>query len=101
MIKHQLQETTATMKRRKYEKELRKLQIELCRLQNWVVHKGLRVIIVFEGRDAAGKGGHDQSDHRACQPARVPRRGITGPFRPRENPTLYPALPQPVDFAKS
>ena len=40
-----------------YEKELRKLQVELCRLQDWVKHKGLRVIIVFEGRDAAGKGG--------------------------------------------
>ena len=40
-----------------YVKELRKLQAELCRLQEWVKHKGLRVIIVFEGRDAAGKGG--------------------------------------------
>jgi polyphosphate kinase 2 len=45
------------MKRKDYEKELRKLQTELCRLQHWVVHKGLRVVIVFEGRDAAGKGG--------------------------------------------
>jgi polyphosphate kinase 2 len=45
------------MKRKKYEKELQKLQTELCRLQDWVVHKGLRVIVVFEGRDAAGKGG--------------------------------------------
>jgi polyphosphate kinase 2 len=45
------------MKRKQYEKELRALQMELCRLQAWVVHKGLRVIIVFEGRDAAGKGG--------------------------------------------
>jgi polyphosphate kinase 2 len=45
------------MKRKEYEKELRKLQVELCRLQDWVVHKGLRVVIVFEGRDAAGKGG--------------------------------------------
>ena len=45
------------LKRRLYEKELRKLQIQLCRLQDWVKHKGLRVIIVFEGRDAAGKGG--------------------------------------------
>jgi polyphosphate kinase 2 len=42
---------------KKYAKELRKLQGELCRLQEWVKHKGLRVIIVFEGRDAAGKGG--------------------------------------------
>jgi polyphosphate kinase 2 len=45
------------MKRKQYEKELRALQTELCRLQDWVVHKGLRVVIVFEGRDAAGKGG--------------------------------------------
>ena len=42
---------------KKYLKELRKLQGELCRLQEWIKHKGLRVIIVFEGRDAAGKGG--------------------------------------------
>jgi polyphosphate kinase 2 len=45
------------MKRKKYEKELRKLQAELCRLQDWVRQEGLRVIVVFEGRDAAGKGG--------------------------------------------
>src|SRR4051794_28504462 len=42
---------------KKYEKELRKLQAELCHLQDWVKHKGLRVIVVFEGRDGAGKGG--------------------------------------------
>ena len=45
------------MKRKKYEKTLRKLQGELCGLQEWVKEKGLRVIVVFEGRDAAGKGG--------------------------------------------
>jgi polyphosphate kinase 2 len=45
------------LKRKKYDKELRKLQGELCKLQAWVKHKGLRVIVVFEGRDAAGKGG--------------------------------------------
>src|SRR5436190_18175595 len=45
------------LKTKKYEKELRKLQAELCKLQEWVKYKGLRVIIVFEGRDAAGKGG--------------------------------------------
>jgi polyphosphate kinase 2 len=43
--------------RKEYTKELRKLQVELCRLQDWVKHKGLRVIVVFEGRDGAGKGG--------------------------------------------
>src|SRR5262244_1722913 len=45
------------LRNKKYSKELRKLQGELCKLQEWVKHKGLRVIIVFEGRDAAGKGG--------------------------------------------
>jgi polyphosphate kinase 2 len=45
------------MKTKAYEKELEKLQGRLCTLQEWVKHKGLRVIIVFEGRDAAGKGG--------------------------------------------
>jgi polyphosphate kinase 2 len=45
------------MKRKIYEKELGKLQVELCHLQEWVKEKKLRVIILFEGRDAAGKGG--------------------------------------------
>src|SRR6266853_6283506 len=45
------------LKRKKYEKELSRLQVELCKLQNWVKYKGLRVIVIFEGRDAAGKGG--------------------------------------------
>jgi polyphosphate kinase 2 len=45
------------MKRKKYESELHGLQVELCRLQEWVKYKGLRVIIIFEGRDTAGKGG--------------------------------------------
>jgi polyphosphate kinase 2 len=45
------------MKTAKYEKALRKLQVELCYLQDWVKAKGLRVIIIFEGRDGAGKGG--------------------------------------------
>jgi polyphosphate kinase 2 len=45
------------MKTAKYEKALRKLQVELCHLQDWVKAKGLRVIIIFEGRDGAGKGG--------------------------------------------
>jgi polyphosphate kinase 2 len=45
------------MKRKAYEAELRKLQVKLCLLQEWVKDKGLRAIIVLEGRDAAGKGG--------------------------------------------
>ena len=45
------------MSRKVFDRELEKVQIELCRLQKWVVQKGLRVVVVFEGRDAAGKGG--------------------------------------------
>jgi polyphosphate kinase 2 len=45
------------MKRKDYEKELHKLHVQLCHLQEWVKLKGLRVIVLFEGRDAAGKGG--------------------------------------------
>jgi polyphosphate kinase len=45
------------LSRKEYEKELRKLQIELCRLQEWTVHEGRRTVVVFEGRDGAGKGG--------------------------------------------
>jgi len=40
-----------------YEKELARLHVELVKLQGWVVHKGLKVCVVFEGRDGAGKGG--------------------------------------------
>jgi polyphosphate kinase 2 len=47
----------ARMKRKAYEKELRKLQVQLCHLQQWVRAKNLRAIILFEGRDTAGKGG--------------------------------------------
>src|SRR5215467_9839668 len=45
------------LKGKKYMRELRKLQGELCHLQEWVKYKRMRVIIIFEGRDAAGKGG--------------------------------------------
>jgi len=45
------------LKRKEYENVLRELQAELCSLQNWVKQTGQRIIVVFEGRDAAGKGG--------------------------------------------
>ena len=45
------------LKRKDYDKELDRLHVELVKLQGWVVHKGLRICIVFEGRDGAGKGG--------------------------------------------
>jgi polyphosphate kinase len=56
MAKHQNGDG-GKMKRKPYEKALRKLQVELCHLQEWVKAKRPKIIIVFEGRDAAGKGG--------------------------------------------
>ena len=50
-------EPAEKLKRKVYEKELRKLQEELCHLQDWIKASGERVIVVLEGRDAAGKGG--------------------------------------------
>lgn len=49
--------SNAPLKTKEYEKELRRLHVELVKLQQWVVAKGLKVCIVFEGRDGAGKGG--------------------------------------------
>jgi polyphosphate kinase 2 len=50
-------EVNTPLKNKEYEKELRRLHVELVKLQQWVVAKGLKVCIVFEGRDGAGKGG--------------------------------------------
>ena len=48
---------TKVLTREQYEKELAHLQTELVRLQEWIVHEGLKVVVLFEGRDTAGKGG--------------------------------------------
>jgi polyphosphate kinase 2 len=50
-------ETGKKLKRREYEHQLAQLHVEFVKLQQWVVHKGLKVCILFEGRDGAGKGG--------------------------------------------
>src|ERR1700704_977451 len=50
-------QTVEKLGRKRYEKELARLQGGLVRLQEWVVHEGIKVCIVFEGRDTAGKGG--------------------------------------------
>jgi polyphosphate kinase len=52
-----VEEAPPRMKRAAYERELATLDVELARLQEWVRHAGLRVVVIFEGRDAAGKGG--------------------------------------------
>ncbi len=73
------------MKRAKYERELGKLQVRLAHLQRWVKEAGLRVIVVFEGRDGAGKGGTI--------------RAITERLSPRVFRVV--ALPAPSDREKS
>ena len=78
-------ETNGKLKQKSYERELRHLQVELCRLQAWVKHKGLRAIIIFEGRDGAGKGGTI--------------RAITERVSPRVFRVV--ALPAPSDREKS
>ena len=78
-------EAPAKFKRKDYEKELRKLQAELCAVQDWVVKTGQRVIIVFEGRDPAGKGGTI--------------RAITEKVSPRVFHVI--ALPAPTEREKS
>ena len=50
-------ESAKKFKRKAYEKQLHKLQVELCHLQDWVKAEGAQIIIIFEGRDTAGKGG--------------------------------------------
>ena len=47
----------AKLAKKEYEAELFNLQVELVKLQDWVKHSGARIVIIFEGRDAAGKGG--------------------------------------------
>jgi polyphosphate kinase len=73
------------VKRKDYEKELRKLQTELCSLQDWVKATGERIIVIFEGRDAAGKGGTI--------------RALTERVSPRTFRLV--ALPAPTDREKS
>jgi polyphosphate kinase 2 len=55
--KKQTKDKSQRIDNKVYEKELFKLQLELVKLQEWIKHKGLKVIVIFEGRDAAGKGG--------------------------------------------
>jgi len=86
--KHDVAETNAAsskIKRKEFEKELAKLQVELTRLQTWVKATGARVIVVFEGRDTAGKG------------------GVISRITARTSPRVYRhvALPAPSDREKT
>ena len=69
-------EVAGKLKRKEYEHELARLHVEFVKLQQWVVHQGLKVCIIFEGRDGAGKGG-DKSDHRTGQSPGLSSRGVS------------------------
>jgi len=65
------------IKNRVYERELARLQLELVKLQMWIKHKGLKIVVIFEGRDAAGKGGTikritESLNPRTCRVAALP-----------------------------
>jgi polyphosphate kinase 2 (PPK2 family) len=77
-----------------YEKALRLLHVELVKLQQWVVHKGLKVCIVFEGRDGAGKGAPSRRSPSGSAPGSSGRRAAR-PHGAGEEPALLPALHPP------
>lgn len=78
-------EPRSKLDRATYEKALRKLHFELVKLQEWIKHEGLRVVVIFEGRDAAGKGGTIKR--------------ITEPLNPRVVRVV--ALPAPTERQKT
>ncbi len=85
------------LKRKDYERELAKLHVELVKLQQWVVHKGLKVVHRLRGARRGRQGRHDQGADRAREPARVPRGRAARADRAREDAdvraALHPALP--------
>jgi polyphosphate kinase 2 len=74
--------------RKAYERELAKLHRELVRLQEWIKHKGLRVVVIFEGRDAAGKGGTIKAITQTLNP-RICRVVALGTPTEREKTQFY------------
>ncbi len=80
------------LKAKKYEKELRKLQAKLCILQDWVKARGLRVIVIFEGRDASGKGGTIKAIAESGSPPVFPLVRPPSPSRHRTSPSPFHRL---------
>ena len=80
------------MELKDYERELARLEIELVKLQEWIKFKGLKVVVVFEGRDAAGKGGTIKTITEMPQPAHLPCGGVGHPHRAGEDAVVFPAL---------
>ena len=83
--------------KRAYERELQRLQVELARMQSMGARRGqARVVVLFEGRDAAGKGGTIKRITGAAQPALCAGRRAPRADRARDDPVVLPALRRPT-----
>ena len=82
--------------RKEYEKHLAKLHVELVKLQEWVQAQGLKVCIVFEGRDGAGKGGTIKAITERVSPRVFRVVALPSADRAREDPALRPAVRVPT-----
>ena len=80
------------LKRKDYEEKLDELQVELCHLQDWVKISGERIIIVLEGRDAAGKGGLIKAMTERVSPRVFRVVALPAPIGPREDADVHAAL---------
>ncbi len=87
---------TKVLDKRGYEKELRRLQVELVRLQEWIVHEGLKVVVLFEGRDTAGKGGVIRRITERTNPRVLRIVALGMPSDREQNPVVLPALHRPA-----
>ena len=86
-------EETPKLKRKDYEEELRRVQAELCSLQDSVKASGERIIVVFEGRDAAGKGGTIRALTERVSPRIFRSRGAARALRSREVADVCSTVP--------
>ena len=93
-------ETRPSLSGKQYEKELAHLQVELVKLQEWIRSQGLKVVVIFEGRDAAGKGGTikritESLSPRVCRVEALPAAHRTG-----ADPVVLPALCRLSSFGR-
>jgi hypothetical protein len=89
------------MPRKEFEKELSKLQVELTRLQAWAVAEGARVIVVFEGRDTAGKGGVISRIMQRCSPRVFKHVALPTPSDREKSLRVFRQYNAPADFVET
>ena len=93
VAKSAAQKAPAPLKAKEYSKALAPLHEELVKLQQWVVHEGLKVCIVFEGRDGAGKGGTIKAITERVSPRVFRVVALPAPTEREKTPDVHPALP--------